>query len=257
MQSENWSLDDLKEYECPICENSFKIGLTYNDKHMCTKCYDKLMKDLMGGKSKMVCKHVNKMEDGYFKCWYCNDCGEYIEIDKEKEGKEMVKENETIEILDIAGVAFVKEHDYLKVVEEKEKLKIKLDTVTTFRNGYYKEVEELKRENESLHENLDNLDKKLKEMTNHKDKTFLKLLDIEKENEKLEEHINVLISTLESMKDEEEQEYTYTLVYTYWCECDEIEKKYKQTGLLKEEYEEMYGMDSDNWISHTLLKEVR
>jgi len=59
------------------------------------------------------------------------------------------------------------------------------------------------------------------------------------------------------MKDEEEQEYTYTLVYTYWCECDEIEKKYKQTGLLKEEYEEMYGMDSDNWISHTLLREVK
>jgi len=244
MQSENWSLDDLKEYECPICKNSFNIGLTYNDKHMCTKCYDKLMKDIIEGKSKMV-----KTLYSIYEVTANNPEGTWIPKD-----------------------------DYLKVVEEKENLKIKLDTVTTFRNGYYKEVEELKRENESLHENLERVQNHLKitvqekkekdediellkndryEQIKIKNNYILKYEEIKRENEEFKEHINVLMSTLENMKDEEEQEYTYTLVYTYWCECDEIEKKYKQTGLLKEEYEEMYGMDSDNWISHTLLKEVR
>lgn len=33
-----------------------------------------------------TCKHKNKMEDGYFNCWYCPDCNEYIEYE---EGKQM------------------------------------------------------------------------------------------------------------------------------------------------------------------------
>lgn len=31
------------------------------------------------------CNHYNKQEDGYFNCWYCHDCNEYIEFDKEEE----------------------------------------------------------------------------------------------------------------------------------------------------------------------------
>jgi len=33
---------------------------------------------------KETCEHTNKMEDGYFSCWYCDDCGNYIEFDEEE-----------------------------------------------------------------------------------------------------------------------------------------------------------------------------
>jgi hypothetical protein len=28
------------------------------------------------------------MEDGYYECWYCLDCNEYVQFDKKEEGKE-------------------------------------------------------------------------------------------------------------------------------------------------------------------------
>lgn len=42
------------------------------------------------------CKHENAMEDGYYKCMWCNDCENYIEYEeyeklngvKRKEGEE-------------------------------------------------------------------------------------------------------------------------------------------------------------------------
>lgn len=52
----------------------------------------------------------------------------------------------------------------------------------------------------------------------------------------------------------EEKEDTWTLSYSYKDKEGNI-KNYKQSGLLKEEYEEMYGMDSDNWLSHSLVKD--
>jgi len=74
----------------------------------------------------------------------------------------------------------------------------------------------------------------------------------------LKEHNEVLTAMLESLQPcmnccEEEKEETYTLLYGY--ESNGVIKEYKQSGLLKEEYEEMYGMDSDNWEYHTLVKD--
>jgi Uncharacterized conserved protein len=73
----------------------------------------------------------------------------------------------------------------------------------------------------------------------------------------LKEHNEVLTAMLESLQPcmnccEEEKEETYTLIYGY--KSNGVIKEYKQSGLLKEDYEEMYGMDSDNWEYHTLVK---
>lgn len=129
-----------------------------------------------------------------------------------------MKEYQVPEILLESGVKArecVLKEDYLKVVEEKERL-----------------VKVIESKNKTNH----NLIKELKEKDG--------------ENKRLKDKILCLELGLN-----EEKEDTYTLSYSYYCENDKMIKQYKQSGLLKEEYEEMYGMDSDNWLSHSLVKD--
>ncbi|ANT41206.1 hypothetical protein CBR56_27720 [Bacillus thuringiensis] len=89
----------------------------------------------------------------------------------------------------------------------------------------------------SVVEEKERIKKELKEMTKHKDKTFMKVLELETE--------------LFSIKGEE----TWTLKYIY--DVDGVVKEYEQNGMLKEDAEELIGMDSDNWNHWSLTKEER
>lgn len=99
-----------------------------------------------------------------------------------------------------------------------------------------------------------NLSKSRKEELKKKDE------EIEKYKEENMKMIQVIegkqrtIDFLNEIIEKEEKEETWTLSYSYYDREGNI-KQYKQSGLLKDEYEEMYGMDSDNWISHSLVKD--
>jgi len=240
MESENWSLEDLKEKECPICKIKFKIGVAFKEMHICTKCFDKLI--------------------------------------KEKEGKEMKKpvgivEEVVVTDLELGNISCVKMEDYLKVVGEKEILEnIMLKT----RQKATEQVIKLEKENEiikntnvifkkeiiesdencvDLSKWIDELKKELKEKNKELLGLDIQCESLQEENRGLKEHIEVLTNLLN--KNNEEKEDTYTLIYAYWCEVKQKQCEYKQEGLLKEEYEEMYGMDSDSWLYHALVKEVK
>ncbi|ALO79667.1 hypothetical protein HOBO_259 [Bacillus phage Hobo] len=46
MESENWSLEDLKDSICPICKDIFKVGVIHNGEYICCKCFDKGQKEV-------------------------------------------------------------------------------------------------------------------------------------------------------------------------------------------------------------------
>lgn len=182
-------------------------------------------------------------------------------------------------------VAVVNLNDYLVVVEERELAKHMLTQQMIIKNKDNQKIEELEEENETLiHSNnvKDELIKKqmkekiekdvkiegLKETVESIHNEFMEVKKdkdyFQQENERLQGEIeelkhdnNILNDTLNDIMKViyGEKEDTYTLIYGYMDEKSSTIKEYKQTGLLKDEYEIMFGMDSDNWLYHTLVKE--
>ncbi|WCR32919.1 hypothetical protein BC5_0006 [Bacillus phage BC-5] len=158
-----------------------------------------------------------------------------------------------------------------------------VDSIIAQCEKYNKENQGLSIRCESLEEEVGELEEKLIKLTSTKthvlNRELEDLLNVERqENKRLKDKIHfcniegltkymsknypmfagmqvsdVVISLLENLK--EEQEDTYTLSYSYLSSDGVTIKNYRQSGLLKEEYEEMYGMDSDNWLSHSLVKD--
>ncbi|ANT41120.1 hypothetical protein MUK66_gp06 [Bacillus phage Aurora] len=128
----------------------------------------------------------------------------------------------------------VREEDYLKVVEELNNTKSILVSVVESKNKTINKWRQIVEEKDVEIERIKN---ELKEMTKHKDKTFMKVLELETE--------------LISIKDEE----TWTLKYIY--DVDGVIKEFEQNGMIKEDAEELIGMDSDNWNHYSLTKEER
>ncbi|ASU04129.1 hypothetical protein [Bacillus phage KonjoTrouble] len=148
--------------------------------------------------------------------------------------------------------SWVNEEDFLRVVEELNNTKSRLERVVESKditiNQLRRAIEEKDVEIEKLKglyktdvnyyiDENKRLFKELKEMTKHKDKTFMKVLELETE--------------LFSIKGEE----TWTLKYIY--DVDGVVKEYEQNGMFKEDAEELIGMDSDNWNHWSLTKEER
>jgi len=191
-------------------------------------------------------------------------------VNKELRGniEKLEKENESLEIL-----AKQWEKDYcecVKIVKEKDgyigKLLEENKNIETLYNQTYKSYSNLKQFNDEVKKENEEFKKTIGELTNYlhdaeedKQKCFEIITGISLENKKLKEHNEVLTVMLESLQPcinycEEEKEETYTLLYG-WIDNKGNKKEYKQSGLLKEEYEEMYGMDSDNWEYHILIKD--
>lgn len=195
--------------------------------------------------------------------------------------------------------------DYLKVVEEKERVEQRLDNSLDANNVNYDRVKELEKELKEKDDQIKiiegiskadcliivNLEDKLKEKDerierhlkdletlgkicneqrielkekeeeirrlkiNYKDLTDLNNWNVEHLNSVIEGKQRTIDYLNEFIKKEgKEVEETWTLSYSYYDRNGDI-KQYRQSGLLKDEYEEMYGMDSDNWISHSLVKD--
>lgn len=195
--------------------------------------------------------------------------------------------------------------DYLKVVEEKERVEQRLDNSLDANNVNYDRVKELEKELKEKYDQIKiiegiskadcliivNLEDKLKEKDerierhlkdletlgkicneqrielkekeeeirrlkiNYKDLTDLNNWNVEHLNSVIEGKQRTIDYLNEFIKKEgKEVEETWTLSYSYYDRNGDI-KQYRQSGLLKDEYEEMYGMDSDNWISHSLVKD--
>ncbi|AZU99760.1 hypothetical protein DK2_00007 [Bacillus phage DK2] len=183
------------------------------------------------------------------------------------------------------GMKWVGEDDYLKVVEEKELLKIGQDNgikEVCKLNRELLEQDNLMKEKDEVIERLDkenkfhnNEFKRLSQyiLNNNYQNGKLLIVDsiiaqceiFDKENqglsircESLEEEVEGLrkenIEMIKTIKTNDKKD-TYTLSYSYLGSDGVTIKNYRQSGLLKEEYEEMYGMDSDNWLSHSLVKD--
>ncbi|AHN66484.1 hypothetical protein Bcp1_007 [Bacillus phage Bcp1] len=62
MESESWSLEDLKDSTCPICGNIFKIGVTHNGKYICCECFDKRIEGVEVKEKRYVeLRHVQEL----------------------------------------------------------------------------------------------------------------------------------------------------------------------------------------------------
>ena len=73
-----------------------------------------------------------------------------------------------------------------------------------------------------------------------------------------DEEISLLKKRYDDLYNEkfsDEKEETWTLRYTY--ESKDKKLDYVQKGMLKEDAEELIGMDSDTWIKYSLEKEVK
>lgn len=208
-------------------------------------------------------------------------------------------------------ILVVKEEDYLKVVEEGERLKLNIErweeisikTKQNFTseinkkneeinslkerlkgkteqyekekdehnktvgelNKYYIKSESLKKELKNKDEEIDNLIDKVNELDKENQGLSIRCESLEEEVEELRDKVlhgkeiiegkQRTIDYLNKFIEINEKEETYTLSYSYLGTDGVTIKNYRQSGLLKEEYEEMYGMDSDNWLSHSLVKD--
>lgn len=218
----------------------------------------------------------------------------------------MVRKYETIMVRDFLKdekVVTVHEDDYLKVVDENEKLKIeqdngikeicKLNKELLKQDNLLKEkdedISELREELEFLKGNSEILFKLTRFISEERscygragelsvDIAIDTIKRLEKQLQDKDEEINKNKNDLKTLSNiyngqrlvikelnkkiielelglKEEVIETYTLSYSYLGVDGVTIKNYRQSGLLKEEYEEMYGMDSDNWLSHSLVKD--
>jgi len=249
MESENWSLEDLKENECPICKIKFKIGVVFKEMHICTKCFDKLIKEKEGKEMGKTYSMLNQENGIYFDVILKED---YLKVVEEtgrlwKVIDDLIKEKEILENIMLKTRQKATEQ-VIKLEKENEIIK---NTNVIFK----KEIIESDENCVDLSKWIDELKKELKEKNKELLGLDIQCESLQEENRGLKEHIEVLTNLLN--KNNEEKEDTYTLIYAYWCEVKQKQCEYKQEGLLKEEYEEMYGMDSDSWLYHALVKEVK
>ncbi|AGI10595.1 hypothetical protein mgb1_006 [Bacillus phage MG-B1] len=205
-----------------------------------------------------ICKYClsNKPAAYYNEMLICGKCYEEKRQNnlKKVEGKEMVKVYEIKMDRECPFDRMVMEEDYLKVVEENVNLN-KLVNQLNENNLKYKE--ELKEEYESvimLKEHLKDYEERLKE----KDQKIeilhnenLEMIQCIEGKQRTIDYLNKHIETVEK----EELEETWTLKYIY--NVDGVVKDYEQNGMIKEDAEELIGMDSDNWIHYSLTKEER
>jgi hypothetical protein len=145
--------------------------------------------------------------------------------------------------------------DYLKVVEENEGLERNELYYKDYIRGLKQDlkekiilIEELKENNEVLLNLIKTKNNNIEQQQEEIEKLSYENADIKGLKSKIKE----LEDKLEKC---EEVEETYTLIYG-WEDSEGNQKEYKQTGLLREDYEILYGMDSDNWDYHVLVKEV-
>jgi len=165
---------------------------------------------------------------------------------------------------------FIKEEDYLKVVEEKdEAIKLSNWNVENYEKQLKEKEEEIEKLNNELIESIkiSNLNVKFYE---DKLKENDKKIEILKEANKYcadcsgsRVHINKLekeneyyAKEYERMKNLYEPEIQYeewcTLSYSY--EDNEFNKKYFEQEMLLEDAYELIGMDSDNWRNFNVNK---
>ncbi|ASU04095.1 hypothetical protein [Bacillus phage Juan] len=167
--------------------------------------------------------------------------------------------------------SWVNEEDYLRVVEEKELYKENLTRVQNhlqikvqeckekdveiinmkinYRNSYKEFEKELEIRDEKIereNENYLRMNKKLNEC-------YEIIKEKDHEIKRKSKTIDNLMKQL--IKLEEKEEQLYTLKYIY--EAEGVVKEYEQNGMLKEDAEELIGMDSDNWNHWSLTKEER
>ncbi|AYD87716.1 hypothetical protein Goe4_c00070 [Bacillus phage vB_BthP-Goe4] len=164
-----------------------------------------------------------------------------------------MRKYETILINDFMSkeiVTTVKEEDYLKVVEEKEVLE---NTIKMYKLEHKKIEKELKEKDEEI-EKLKGNNEKWEEISLKTKQNFTK--EINKKDEEIKRKNKTIDNLMKKLiKLEEKEEQLYTLKYIY--DVDGVVKEYEQNGMLKEDAEELIGMDSDNWNHWSLTKEER
>lgn len=163
-------------------------------------------------------------------------------------------------------ISTVREEDYLKVVKEKENLDTIIRQLNLNNLNYKEKIKEKDQEIEKLKQLLKfdgptSMDISLayhKKVIKEKEEEIQRLKKVieskDKTNNNLREEKQVLQDKLDEWEYVEER---WTLKYVFEnSETKEI-KEYEQNGMIKEDAEELIGMDSDNWNHYSLTKEER
>lgn len=183
----------------------------------------------------------------------------------------MVRKYEVFAVTDFMAnktITTVREEDYLKVVEDNNYL------LKTFNGRYETFKKEMKEKDEKIEKQRKQIKHEIEVGNmyyNEKEEQIKKLKEKDEEIEKKRNDLKTLGEICNEQRIEiqelkeinktlynslpETEEETWTLSYSYLAADGITIRNYKQSGLLKEEYEEMYGMDSDNWLSHSLVKD--
>lgn len=149
-------------------------------------------------------------------------------------------------------VTTVKEEDYLKVVEEKERHLTDLKTMSVICNEQRLELKEKDEEIKRLKKEWEDAPYyNWVRSDNHK--RIIKGKD--EEIERLYKLNRGYLAENVKLKNNSEYEELWTLKYIY--DVDGVVKECEQNGMLKEDAEELIGMDSDNWNHWSLTKEER
>ncbi|QOC56866.1 hypothetical protein [Bacillus phage Baseball_field] len=178
--------------------------------------------------------------------------------------------------------SWVNEEDYLRVVEENNKLKeniekweeislktkqfftedvIKLENKIDHYKDYIscleKEKEKKEKDEEiiNMKNNYNILDEEFEKELKEKDEEIERLKKDLKEMTKHKDKTFMKVLELETELFSIKGEETWTLKYIY--DVDGVVKEYEQNGMFREDAEELIGMDSDNWNHWSLTKEER
>ncbi|AOZ62215.1 hypothetical protein QCM11_6 [Bacillus phage QCM11] len=137
----------------------------------------------------------------------------------------------------------VREDDYLSVVEELNNTKSRLERVVESKNKTINQWRQIVEEKDEIikgkNKDIDNILEEIKYK--------------EAELNRKRKTITNIMKRLEELEDNNEE--LWTLKYIY--DVDGVVKEYEQNGMLKEDAEELIGMDSDNWNHWSLTKEER
>lgn len=96
------------------------------------------------------CKHINAMEDGYYNCMWCNDCGNYIEFDEYENIKgENMKEKDVFEFKAKIKVGIMWSiYTHLGLINDVDFSRLNDDTLDAYLEGSLKATTEKKRKDQ-------------------------------------------------------------------------------------------------------------